>query len=81
MMKNLDIFISKYFFLNLTSLWEVRQGISRNISLPRMVIDLRVVSRKLLGPADLSRTQTFCINESTEVIIVSKDEDLVFAAF
>ncbi len=40
-----------------------------------------MVSRELLGPADLTKAQAFRIDELTEVIMVSKDEDLVFAAF
>ncbi len=32
-----------------------------------------------MGPADLTRAQAFCIHELTEVMLVSKDEELVFA--
>ncbi len=44
------------------------------------IMDLEVVLRKLLGLADLTRAQAFYIHESTKVVMVSKDEDLVFAA-
>lgn len=37
--------------------------------------------KELLGPTDLVRTQAFYIHKLTEVIMVSKDEDLIFAAF
>ncbi len=80
-MKNLRVLISKSLFLGLASLGEARQGICRSISLSLTIIDLKVVSRELLGPADLTRAQAFRIYESAEVIMVSKDEDLVFAAF
>ena len=80
-MKNLGILISESFFHNLTSLWKTGQGISRSISLFLTVIDLKVVSRELLGLADLLRAQAFCIHELTEVIMISEDENLVFAAF
>ena len=40
-----------------------------------------MVSGELLGPADLSRAQTLCIYETTEVIMVRKDENLMLAAF
>ncbi len=80
-MKNLRVLISESLFLGLASLGEAKQGFSRNISLSLTIIDSEVVSRELLGQADLMRAQTFCIHESTEVIIVSKDKDLVFAAF
>ncbi len=81
MIKNLGVLISESLFLGLVFLGEARQGISRSISLILTIIDSKVVLRELLGPADLTRAQVFCIYESTEVIIVSKDEDLVFAAF
>ena len=34
-----------------------------------------------MGPADLSRAQTLYIHETTEIIIVRKDEKLMLAAF
>ena len=39
-----------------------------------------MVSKELLGLANLTKTQAFSIYELTEVVIVSKDKDLVFAA-
>ncbi len=36
--------------------------------------------RDLLDPANLIRAQAFCIYKLTEVIIVSKGKDLIFAA-
>ncbi len=80
-MKNLSILILERFFLGLTSLGEARQSISRSISFSLTIIDLEVVLRELLGPADLTRAQAFRIYESTEVIMISKDGNLVFAAF
>lgn len=46
-----------------------------------MIIDLEVVLKELLDLADLVRTQAFCIYKLTKVIIISKDEDLMFIAF
>ena len=40
-----------------------------------------MVSREFLGPADLSGAQALRIHETTEVIVVRKDENLMFAAF
>ena len=80
-MKNISILIFERFFFGLASLREVRQSISHSISLSLMIIDLKVVLRKLLGPKDLAKVQAFCIYESTKVIMVSKDKDLVFATF
>ena len=45
------------------------------------IIDSEVVSRELLGPPDLSGAQALSIHESPEAVVVSKDVDLVFAAF
>ena len=42
---------------------------------------MEMVSRELLGPADLSGAQALCIHETTEVIVVRKDENLMLAAF
>ncbi len=80
-MKTLSILILERFFLGLASLGEARQSISHSISFSLTIIDSEVVSRELLGPADLTRAQAFRIHESTEVIMVSKDEDLIFATF
>lgn len=71
MIEDLNIFISKRFVLGVTFLGEVRQSISRNIRLSLVIIDSQVVLWEFLGPADLTRTQAFGINESTEIIIVS----------
>ncbi len=81
MMENLGVFISESLFLGLASPREAKQSISRSISLSLTIIDLKVVSRELLDLVDLMRAQAFRIHESTEVIIVNTDEDLVFAVF
>ncbi len=80
-MENLRVLIFESHFLGLAPLKEAKYGISRSISLSLTIINLKVVSREFLGPADLARAQTLCIHELTEVFVVSKDEDLVFAAF
>ncbi len=80
-MENLGVLIFESFFLDMAFLGEARQGISCNISLSLMIINLEVVSRKLLVLADLMRAQVFHIHELTEVIMVNKDKDLVFATF
>ncbi len=79
-MKNLSILISERFFFGLVSLQKARQSISCSISFSLTIIDPEVLSRELLGPADLTRAQAFCIHESTKIVMVSKDEELVFAA-
>ncbi len=81
MIEDLGVLISENLFLGLACLGEARQGISRSISLSLTIIDLEVVLRELLGLANLTGAQAFRIHELTEVIIVNKDEDLVFAVF
>ncbi len=77
--RDYGILIFESFFLGLASLGEGRQDISYSMSLSLTIIDSKVISRELLGPADLTRAQAFCIHESTEVIMVNQDEDLIFA--
>lgn len=45
------------------------------------IIDLKVISKKLLNSANLIRAQTFYIYKLTKVVIVSKDKDFILAAF
>ena len=40
-----------------------------------------MVSEELLGPANLSGAQTLRIYETTEIIMVRKDENFMLAAF
>ena len=79
-MKNLSIFILECFFLSLAFLWEAKQSITRSIYFSLIIIDSEMVLKELLGLADLTKAQIYCIHKLTEVVIVSKDEDLVFAA-
>ncbi len=60
-------------------LWEAKQSIGRSISFLLTIIDLEIVSRELLGLVDLTRVQAFYIYQSTEVVIVINDKNLVFA--
>ncbi len=81
-MKNLGILIFESFFLGLTFLKKVRQSINHSISFSLTIIDLdEVVLKELLGPVNLARAQNFHIHKLVEVIIVSKDENLIFTAF
>ena len=40
-----------------------------------------MVLRELLGPADLSGAQTFCIHETTKVIVVYKNKNFILVIF
>ena len=80
-MKNFRVLSSKLFFLIQAFVKEMRACIYGSICFTLTIIDLTIVTRKLLGPADLTRAQTLCIYELSEVIMVSENEDFVFAAF
>lgn len=79
--ENLSILIFERFFLNLASLGKARQVVNSDISLFLTIINSKVVAQKFLGPADLTRTQVFCIHELLKFIEVTKDKDLIFTAF
>ena len=64
----------------MASLGKARQGISGGIGLSLAIVDFKVVPREFLRPLDLPGTQALGIQESTEIVIVGEDEDLVFAA-
>ena len=80
-MKDLAILSLKLFFLILASLGKPRQSICSRICLTLAIVNLKVVSRELLGPMDLSGAQALCIHRTTEVIVIRKNENLMLAAF
>ena len=80
-MKDLAILSSELLLLILASLWNPRQSICSRICLTLAIVDSEMVSRELLGPADLSGAQALRIHETTEVIVVGKDENLMLTAF
>lgn len=45
-----------------------------------IIIDPKVVLQELLGPPNLTKAKALRVYEPTEVIIVDKNENLVFAA-
>ena len=67
--------------LGLAFLREAIQSISHNISFSLIIIGLKVVSKKFFDLANLSRAQVFYIYKSTDVIMISKAPNLIFAAF
>ena len=79
-MQDFDVLCSEGLFLFCTSLRVSRQGISSSVSFALTIIDLEVVTREFLGPADLSGAQTLCIHELLEVVMVGKQEDFMLRA-
>ena len=80
-MNNSAILNSELILLILTSLGKPRQRICSCICLALVIINLKVITRELFGPTDLSGAQALRIYELTEVIKVRKDENLMLAAF
>lgn len=80
-MKNLGILIFESFLFYQIFRLKLRQIISYSISLFLPIIDFKFILQWFLGLTDMTRTQVFCINELTEVIIVCNNKDFVFASF
>ena len=79
-MQDFEILCSEGVFFLSVPLGISRQGISSSVSFALTIIDLEVVTRECLGPADLSGAQTLCIHESSEVVIVGKHKDFMLRA-
>ena len=58
----------------------MKQGIDNSICLALVVINLKVITKKFLSPADLSEAQTFCLYKSSVVIIVGKHKNFMLRA-
>ena len=79
-MQDCDVFVSEGLFLLCTLLRVSRQGVSSSISFALTIIDLEVVTREFLSPANLSGAQTLRIHEPAEVVVVGKHEDFMLRA-
>ena len=79
-MQDFDVFCSEGVFFLSVPLGISRQGISSSISFALTIINLKVVTREFLGPADLSGAQTLCVHELSEVVMVGKHKDFMSKA-
>ena len=79
-MQNLDVLRSEGLFLFCTPLRVSRQGISSSVSFALTIINLEVVIKEFLGPADLPGAQTLRIHESSKVVMVGKHENFMLKA-
>ena len=79
-MQDFDVLGAEGFFLLCTSLRVSRQGISSSVSLALTIVNSEVVTRELLGPADLSGAQTLRVHEPAEVVVVGKHENFMSRA-
>ena len=80
-MQDFDVLGAEGFFLLCTPLRVLRQGISSSVSFALMIVDLEVVAREFLGPADLSGAQTLRLHEPTEVVVVGEYKHLMLRPF
>ncbi len=80
-MQNLEVFFSNSLFLGLASLKEAWQGVCSRICFFLAIIDVKMVPKELLGPANLSRVWTLGIYKLLKVVVVDEDKNLIFAAF
>ena len=71
----------KFFFFIKTPLNKAKQCVYCCICFTLTIIDLKMVTKELLGLADVIKAQTLCIYKLLKVIIISKNKNLVFAVF
>ena len=80
-MQDFDVLCSEGVFFLSIPLGVSRQGISSSVSFALIIIDLEVVTREFLGPADLSGAQTLHLHEPAEVVVVGEYEHLMLRPF
>lgn len=68
-------------FFNITSLYEVRQGISHSICFILTVIDFVLILVELLSLTNLPGASPLDVYKTTKVIMISEDKTFVFIAF
>ena len=80
-MQDLDVLGTENFFLFCTLLRVSKQGIGSSVSLALIIVNLKVVTKGFLGPANLSEAQTLCAYEPTKVVMVGEYKHLMVGAF
>ena len=81
MMGNLNVFSLKLFFFIKALLKKTRQCIYFFIYIILIIINSKMITKELLIPTDLKKAQTFYIYELLKIIIVGKNENLMFIVF
>ena len=79
-MEDLDVLSAESVFLFCILLKVLRQGITNSVSLALTIIDLELVMREFLGPADLPGVQTLRVHEPAEIVMIGKYEDFMSRA-
>ena len=80
-MEDLSVVSFKLFFFIETPLKKAWQYVCYSIYFILTIINLKILTKNFLDPTNLTKAQTLYIQELLKVIIVNKDENLVFAAF
>ena len=80
MIKDLIVFSLKLFFLIEAFLRKAKQCNGYSICFILTIINLKMVTKKLLSATDLKGPQIVYIYKLLKVILVSKNKNLVFAA-
>ena len=78
--EDFDVLDVEDFFFFSTLLKVTRQGIGRFVCLALAVINLEVVTREFLSPADLLGAQTLHVHKPEEVVVVSEHKDFMSRA-
>ena len=80
-MQDFDILGVEGLFFFGTLLRVLRQGINSSISLALTIVNIEVVAREFLSPADLSGAQTLRFYKPMEVVLVGEYEHLMLKPF
>ena len=80
-MQDFDILGAEGFFLLCTLLRVSRQSISSPVSFARTIVDVDVIAREFLSPADLFGAQSFCLYELARVVVVGEYKHLMLRPF
>lgn len=73
-MKNLRVLSSESFFFGLAFQEKVWQVIYSSICFFLIVINIKVVLRKVLNPTNLSKTESLSIYKLTEVVVINENK-------
>ena len=80
-MQDFDVFGSESLFFLSTPLKVTKQGIGNSDCFVLLIIDPELVTRELLGPANLFGAQILCVHEPAEVVVVDKYKHLMLRPF
>ena len=81
MIQDLSILSLKLLFLIKILLQKARQNFCYSICFILTIIDLKMIIRELFGPTNLTKDKTLCIYKLLMIIMIIKNNDLVFTAF